>query len=111
MRFLLSTTALGMMVLGFSLMFDPGQQLDAASQPRIDAVPVDVALRDLAPTHPPETTNAGLRIELVGSERFELGDHIPSTAWVAFEPDATHDCGRRWPVTTVADAAGLLGGV
>jgi hypothetical protein len=111
MRVLLSMSALGMMVLGFYLILDPAQPVDAASSLRVDTIPVDVALRDVTPPAPTEAPSAGLRIELVGSERFELGDQIPSAAWVAFEPDATHDCGARWPATTVADASGLLGGV
>ncbi len=111
MRVLLSMGALGMMVLGFSLILDPAQPVDAASSRQIDAIPVDVALRDFAPSPRPGAPAAGLRIELVGSERFELGDQIPPAAWVAYEADATSDCGDQWPTTTVADASGLLGGV
>lgn len=110
MRVLLSIGALGMMILGFSVILDPAQQVDAASSLRIDAIPVDIALRDMTPPVLPDAS-ARLRIELVGSERLELGDQIPAAAWVAFDPGATADCDGRWPITTVADAAGLLGGV
>lgn len=112
MRILLSMGALGMMAVGFSLMLDPAPRVDAAAiQPIVASVAA--ALPELASAPPPGPVQSagGLKIELVGPERFEMGDQIGARAWVALESAATGDCARPWPTTTVADASGLLGGV
>jgi hypothetical protein len=108
-RILLYLSAMVLLVVGIGLVIDPWRPVNAVSLPeRGSPVPdLDVQADSAAD---PGSDAEGLRIELVGSERLEMGDRDLPMAWVAFDTAAVSDCGPLAPTPVAAMDHDLAGG-
>jgi hypothetical protein len=104
-RILLYFSAMVLLVLGVGLVVDPWRSVNALTLP--DHL-LPMPDRDVEPNLAPDT--GGLRIELVGPERLEMGDRALPTAWVAFDADAVTDCAPLAPTPIAAMDHDLAGG-